>query len=174
MKKIKEKKKLEKVRLGKNILKVLNFVYENPIILYANQKDSIFSQKSILQKIGVGDITPQKKNSYNKVFDSLIQKGYLQKINSGEKIKVIITKSGKERLGIFPNKNTSKKWDKKWRLVSFDVYENNRSKRDLFRTNLKKFGFQKFQNSIWIYPYDAEEFISLSKNSEIKIIIMAD
>ncbi|KKQ67959.1 MAG: PaaX domain protein [Parcubacteria group bacterium GW2011_GWC2_39_11] len=54
-----------------------------------------------------------------------------------------------------------KKWDKKWRVIIFDIPENRRIKRDLFRSKLKGMGFRQFQKSVWIYPYPCDEEVKL-------------
>lgn len=56
-----------------------------------------------------------------------------------------------------------KKWDGKWRVVVFDVWENTRFKRDALRYEIKNFGFVQLQRSVWIYPYECFEFIDLLK-----------
>lgn len=55
------------------------------------------------------------------------------------------------------------KWDGKWRLVIFDIKETNKGKRDRIRRNLVRFGFEKLQDSIWVYPYECEDLITLLK-----------
>lgn len=56
-----------------------------------------------------------------------------------------------------------KKWDQKWRVVIFDVWENTREKRDALRYEIKNFGFIQLQRSVWIYPYECADFIELLK-----------
>ena len=56
-----------------------------------------------------------------------------------------------------------KKWDGKWRLVIFDIKETKKGKRDRIRRNLARFGFEKLQNSIWVYPYECEDLITYLK-----------
>lgn len=46
-----------------------------------------------------------------------------------------------------------KEWDKKWRLVSFDIPEESRIMREIFRDHLKSMGFYMLQKSVWIHPY---------------------
>ncbi len=55
------------------------------------------------------------------------------------------------------------KWDKRWRVVIFDIWERRRPVRDKLRIMLKKAGFYKIQNSVWAYPYDCEELIAFLK-----------
>lgn len=44
---------------------------------------------------------------------------------------------------------TTKKWDKIWRIVIFDIPEDQRLARDLLRFKLKEWGFVKIQKSVW-------------------------
>jgi len=54
-----------------------------------------------------------------------------------------------------------KKWDKKWRVVIFDIPEEERYKRDVLRNALREFGFIKLQQSVWVYPYDCKSLVML-------------
>ncbi|KKW14457.1 MAG: repressor in the phenylacetic acid catabolism [Candidatus Jorgensenbacteria bacterium GW2011_GWB1_50_10] len=50
------------------------------------------------------------------------------------------------------NKQALKKWDGKWRLISFDVPVVDDKKRYLLRGLLHEFNFYKLQKSVWICP----------------------
>ena len=52
------------------------------------------------------------------------------------------------------------RWDKKWRIVIFDVWERRRDVRDRLRGLLESNGFVKIQNSVWVYPYPCEELFA--------------
>lgn len=54
-----------------------------------------------------------------------------------------------------------KRWDRKWRILIFDI--SNRSKRDQVRKTLRTLGLCRLQNSVWVYPYDCEDLITLLK-----------
>ena len=56
-----------------------------------------------------------------------------------------------------------KKWDGRWRMLIFDIPERNRYVRNKIRQTLLHIGFVKVQQSVWIYPYDCEDFITLLK-----------
>ena len=58
----------------------------------------------------------------------------------------------------------SKKWDKKWRVLIFDIPEKRRLTRDKVRWQLRRSGFVRAQDSVWIYPYPCEEFVALLKS----------
>lgn len=57
-----------------------------------------------------------------------------------------------------------KRWDKKWRVLVFDIKENRRSLRDGLRKELVNLGFIKLQNSVWVHPYECEEVIIMLKS----------
>ncbi|MDO8591453.1 MAG: hypothetical protein Q7R60_00810 [bacterium] len=50
-------------------------------------------------------------------------------------------------------------WDKKWRLVFFDIPESERASRVHFINKLKRLGFYKLQQSAWIHPFPCREII---------------
>jgi len=55
------------------------------------------------------------------------------------------------------------RWDGRWRIVIFDVWERRRGVRDQLRRVLTKAGFRRVQNSVWVHPYDCEELITFLK-----------
>ncbi len=52
-------------------------------------------------------------------------------------------------------------WDGKWRVLVFDIIERRRRVRDQLRRLLQGAGFVRIQDSVWIYPYSCDEFVSL-------------
>lgn len=50
-------------------------------------------------------------------------------------------------------------WDKKWRIIVFDIPEKKRKARDALRFEIKKLGFFELQKSVWIYPFDCRNAI---------------
>jgi len=55
-------------------------------------------------------------------------------------------------------------WDKKWRIVLFDIPEEKRKIRDALRKKLKKLGFLEFQKSVFIFPYSCADEINFIIN----------
>jgi len=55
-------------------------------------------------------------------------------------------------------------WDKKWRLVVFDIPEKKKMARESLRMKLKDLRFRKFQHSIWITPFPCEKEINFIKS----------
>ncbi len=55
-----------------------------------------------------------------------------------------------------------KSWDKKWRVVVFDIPEKYKGLRDVFRMRLGQLGLYQFQESVYVSPYpcsDEVEFL---------------
>ncbi|QQG42778.1 MAG: CRISPR-associated endonuclease Cas2 [Candidatus Giovannonibacteria bacterium] len=84
----------------------------------------------------------------------------------GEDI-VRLTETGKKRLLKYQLDNLELKktkfWDKKWRVIIFDIPEKNKRAREAFRFLLKKLGFYQLQRSVFVSPYhcrDEIDFIS--------------
>lgn len=93
-----------------------------------------------------------------------------------------ITEKGKARIArgaLFDLKpRRAKKWDRKWRIVLFDVPNHMKSARDAFAATLKSFGFERLQKSVFICPYPCEEELKVVADyfdiSECVDIIVAE
>lgn len=59
----------------------------------------------------------------------------------------------------------SGKWNKKWKVIIFDVPERERAARDIFRRKLKEMGFYQLQKSVFVSKYECESEISFLSNS---------
>ena len=95
--------------------------------------------------------------------------GYIKKERVEGKQTLCLTKKGIQEILKFKmrNKYLEKSWDKKWRLIVFDIKEITRKDRDYLRRQLKWIGFQELQKSVWVFPYeirdDLREFIKLCR-----------
>lgn len=89
----------------------------------------------------------------------LIQK---EKLSDGNTY-IILTHKGKKRLKSASIKSISipkpKSWDGKWRVLSFDIPRDMRSKRYEFLRELHRLGFEKVLQSMWVYPFPCESEI---------------
>lgn len=56
-----------------------------------------------------------------------------------------------------------RRWDGKWRMVTFDIPEKKKLARNVLREKLKELGFYRLQRSVFIHPYDCEREIELIK-----------
>jgi DNA-binding transcriptional regulator PaaX len=60
-------------------------------------------------------------------------------------------------------KRGSRRWDSRWRILIFDIPEYRKGLRQQVRRSLVSVGFMRLQDSVWIYPYDCENFVVLLK-----------
>ncbi|MEK7114229.1 MAG: CRISPR-associated endonuclease Cas2 [Patescibacteria group bacterium] len=102
----------------------------------------------------------------------LVARGYAMWVEKDGKKYLRITLAGRKVLALeqakVALKNQKKKWDGRWRMVVFDVPERRRSVRNRLRSVMDEIGFVRLQDSVWVYPYDCEDFIALFK-AELKI-----
>lgn len=112
----------------------------------------------------------RKKNlkySINASFARLKEKGLIETIEINGKKVARITSKGEKSLDFLEKHNFKlkipKKWDGRWRVVIFDIKESRSKTRFLLRKTLSQIGFIRLQNSVWLYPYDCEDIISLLK-----------
>jgi len=86
-----------------------------------------------------------------------------EKQNSDGTITMILTDQGKKKALTYNlDKMEIKKpgqWDKKWRVVLFDIPNNRKRIRDALRYHLKNLGFYEFQESVFVHPYDCKDEI---------------
>ena len=86
----------------------------------------------------------------------------LKEVNG--KFVVELTEKGRRVVGEiqFENMEIKKQtvWDGKWRIVIFDIPENQRRvERNALRGKLQNLGFYQIQKSVWAYPYPCEKEI---------------
>ena len=55
------------------------------------------------------------------------------------------------------------RWDGKWRVIIFDIQERRKNLREHVRRLVSRMGFFRLQDSVWVFPYDCEEIITLLK-----------
>ena len=76
-----------------------------------------------------------------------------------------LTKQGKERAAKYDLNNLSvpgpKSWDKKWRIVFFDIPEQYKGGRDQLTRKLRQLGFYQLQRSVWIHPFPCRKEIEI-------------
>lgn len=71
-----------------------------------------------------------------------------------EKVIIIkLTKTGQRELDLIKIFE-EKPWDNKWRIVIFDVPEEQRNLRNALRYRLKEWQFQQLQKSVWVSKKD--------------------
>ncbi|HEY4498951.1 MAG TPA: CRISPR-associated endonuclease Cas2 [Candidatus Paceibacterota bacterium] len=118
-----------------------------------------------LAKLGILDIRgKRRKELINRSRDRLLdagllmrdERGYLRLLPKGE------AKLRQLELHDYRLKKP-KRWDEKWRLLIFDIPERRRYTREKVRNTLQMIGFERLQDSAWVYPYDCEDLVTLLK-----------
>src|SRR6185436_2317872 len=94
----------------------------------------------------------------------LAAKGYVEFIEKKGRKFAQITELGERALeGQAQKPRIRKRWDRRWRVVIFDIPERRRSTRTRFRRYVEEYGFMRLQDSVWVYPYDCEDLVALMK-----------
>ncbi len=98
--------------------------------------------------------------------------------------KLVLTEEGKRQARIqslFDNSirfKNSRRWDKKWRIVMFDIPEKERGFRDILREHLRELNFYKLQQSVFASPNPCEkqiaELVSLYRAESFVRIMTVD
>lgn len=105
----------------------------------------------------------RERNRIWKTLKYLEQKQRIVFVESGAHTVVNLTDLGKRRLDedrIWEMTiDTPRRWDRKWRMVLFDIPGKNETARQSFRTKLQDFGMRLYQRSVFIYPHDCYEHV---------------
>ncbi len=106
------------------------------------------------------------QQNFNRSISRLTQEKLLEeKRLANGSFKLVLTKEGREQarklslLGSSIKFKKSKYWDKKWRIVIFDIPEKDRGFRDVLRNHLRELDFKKLQHSVFVSPYAFERSI---------------
>lgn len=115
------------------------------------------------------------KRKYNKasyIKRSLIRlkdSGMIEFVDKNEKKFIRLTQKGKYKLLKYQMGELKIKkpriWDKKWRIIIFDIKETKKNIRNIIRRELVNLGFVRLQDSVWVFPYECEEIIIMLKSS---------
>ena len=98
----------------------------------------------------------------------LAAKKHVRFIEKNGKKSIEITDAGRRALAIELAKQAAqsgkkRRWDRRWRLVMFDIPQRRKNVRDRLRALMRTCGFLRIQNSVWVSPYDCEELVALMK-----------
>jgi DNA-binding transcriptional regulator PaaX len=101
---------------------------------------------------------PVRRESVRRGIDRLRAQGYLERAEEGDRVIYHVTDVGRRRVERYVF--SKKRWDGRWRLVAYDIPERRRRARDVLRERLVELGFQPFQESVWIAPFDVLEEVA--------------
>jgi DNA-binding transcriptional regulator PaaX len=116
----------------------------------------------------IGDIPKEWRKMKERYLRDCIHEFYNDKIIDFKEFpdgtcKVVLTEKGKKKVIEMNEENMIIKrpafWDKKWRLIIFDIPESEKSARNALRQKLKDLGFYQIQKSVFVYPHHCLEEI---------------
>lgn len=158
-------KELKKERKKANLQKIiLNSIAVTGLLSVAFLAPNVLQ---VLKTIGFDKKLKNFKHDTNRSLSGLISSGLVVFVEKNGRKYLKLTEKGKLKLINLEKFNFQfkkpKKWDRRWRVVIFDIPQVKRLQRDKLRFTLKQIGFIKLQNSVWVFPYDCEELVTLLK-----------
>jgi DNA-binding transcriptional regulator PaaX len=98
----------------------------------------------------------RKTVNYQRILAELKRQGLVHITQEQDRLHYTITPAGVHRLQqIILDEikiEVPKKWDKKWRVVSFDVPINQSRQRAIFTQRLQSYNFVMLKKSMWVHP----------------------
>ena len=103
------------------------------------------------------------QRSLKYAIDSLYKSKLIEQRNNNDGTTTFILTSNGKKIALKYNLDkmeiAKNRWDRKWRIVIFDIPERLKKVRDALRFQLKKLGFLELQHSVWILPYECQNEI---------------
>jgi len=123
-----------------------------------------------------------QKQKFLDAFHYLKKRGLIEIERENHDVRIALTEEGRKKAGKYQIDDLEiekpKKWDKKWRVIIFDIPHQQDIKRNAFRRKLKELGFYPLQKSVWAHPFDCKEEIKLLREffglnkKEIQILLV--
>ena len=110
----------------------------------------------------------KEKQAFCNTFSRLKRRGLIKISNRNGQIYISLTTEGKKKAGKYQINDLRikkpAKWDKKWRILIFDIREDHREKREVLRGKLKELKLFKLQDSVWAHPFEFQKEIDLLRS----------
>ncbi len=108
------------------------------------------------------------QGSYRRTLYKWQKRGWIKFVNKDAERFIKLTKNGElEALLVKARLPAPQQWDKKWRMIVFDIPEDCKEKRNQLRDLLKRNSFYKLQASVYINPFplnrEAVEYLKQSR-----------
>lgn len=146
--------------IAKEILQVIGAVGLIGVALAAPNFIGALTQYRKFKKI-------YKNQQIKRSLLSMEKRGLVSMGKEGDRLVIKLTKNGKQKLLKYKIEDMKikpqKKWDRKWRLVIFDIPVDYSQARGEFTRKLKEIGFRLLQKSVWVCPYPCEDEIDFLK-----------
>lgn len=149
--------KIIKTKISENIVNALAIGFIVPAIITSPVGLYLITVGALKYYFNKRDFKRETKRLEKKGFIALIKK------DNGLFLKLLEKGRIKQKDIEFSNLilKTSKIWDRKWRLFTFDIPEEHRVARKLINKKLKDLGFYNIQKSVYIYPYKCKKELEL-------------
>lgn len=102
-----------------------------------------------------------RQRKYRRYLSYMKQRGLIKYKTNDYEHGIQITPAGRQRakkLNInYLSITIPKKWDRKWRIVLFDIPETKRTARNNLILKLKELGFTQLQRSVWVHPFHCRQ-----------------
>ena len=146
-----------------------------------NLQKALLSALALSGTIAVGLVAPnvlrlleyaENNSAFNfqirSVASRLAQKGLIRFVTTGAGARIEITAAGKKVVALDHLEHEVRarlvrRWDKRWRVVIFDIPERRKNVRVRLRAMLHACGFLRLQHSVWVFPHDCEDVVALIK-----------
>ena len=146
----------------------------------SNINDALISAVAVAGILTIGALAPnvlgliakskyfrQRAYQVKSSLSRLVKAGYLHlEVEDGRK-RVRLTPKGEKYAALLGEGRLAlkkpRRWDGKWRMLIFDISEKRRKVRTQMRSTLQALGLFRLQDSVWVYPYDCEDAITIIK-----------
>ena len=130
-----------------------------------------FVTKSLESKIEIDryfDGRNIDRQNFTKKIHYLKEKGLIRKFSENKTTYLELTPKGKKRVEnlVLANIIIERpiEWDRRWRVVMFDIPEKEKLLRHAIRRQLYKLGFKQVQKSVFVYPFECSQEINFICN----------
>ncbi len=140
------RKQIFAAKLNKNFRSITEAVLEITFDISKSVDDFPLSRKKVFGALhgNFGDKWAAKRGS--RTISDLVSRGYFESSHDGKSVRF----TNKAKIKIIDKISNKTRSDGKDRLVSFDIPEKLKDKRDSFRLMLKRMGFKQIQKSLWV------------------------
>lgn len=134
----------KRFKYGEITLKILEFI--------ATSSEGVLrafvDQKGLKRHLKYG--YPLDTERFFEYLRRLEGRGYVEIKATARSYSIKLTQKGEIKLLENQKEN---KIDGKWRMLSFDIPEESKNQRNLFRSSIKRIGFKMVQKSLWTCPF---------------------
>lgn len=109
----------------------------------------------------------KKKRLYD-TFYNFKKQGLLKIERRNHQVYISLTEKGRKKANWMQIDDLKikkpKKWDRKWRVVIFDIVQLKTLQRNAFRSKIRELGFKPLQKSVWVHPFKCEDEVALLRD----------